>query len=64
MLSNEDPFAPLVGITRDSGPNVSKDMVGRALREKGHYIHIAREKPFLAKRKKSIRYTRCKLRQK
>jgi hypothetical protein len=57
ILSDKDPSAPLAEITRDSGHNVSEDTVGRALREKGYYVHIAHKEPFLTKRKKSIRYT-------
>jgi transposase len=64
MLSDKNPSAPLAEITRDSDPDVSEDTVGRALREKGYYVYVAREKPFLTKRKKSIRHTWCKLRQK
>jgi hypothetical protein len=54
--SNKDPSAPRTEITRDSGLIVSEDTARGALRERGYYMHIARKKPFLTKRKKSIRY--------
>jgi hypothetical protein len=59
-----DPSAPLAGITQDSDLNVSEDIVRQALRERDYYAHIALKKLFLTKRKKSIRYTWCKMRQK
>jgi hypothetical protein len=49
-------------ITKDSDLNASEDTVRRPLREKGYYVHITRKKPFLTKRKQSIRYTCCNLR--
>jgi hypothetical protein len=64
MLSEKDPSAPLAEITQNNGFNVNEDTVRRALREKDYYVHIARKKLFLTKRKKSIRYSWCKLRQK
>jgi hypothetical protein len=62
MLTRKDPSA-LAEITRDSGLNFSENTIARALRA-GYYVPIARKKPFLIKRKKSIGYTRCELQQK
>jgi hypothetical protein len=55
MLSDKGSSAPLAKITKDSGLIVSEGTVRRALGEKGYYMHIARKKPFLTKRKKSVR---------
>ncbi len=62
-LSDKNPSATLAEITAESGLEISTWTAGQVLRKEGWWVHVAHKKPYLDRRKKTIRYTWCKLRQ-